>query len=189
MAPWCVVCGIRIALEGNNIVVSWIHRSIFITATVKRNMSSCHWSNRENYPSSDSSDSSESATYLNLDHSARSSRRSSNCLEYRCNKGHQLLLLPVTFERNTSCGCCSANIRMKPAQVLCYHCNECDYDACGDCVSEDMKETLKDERSRAMVSVGMFNLLIALLLKSVQLWPNIFQLKFISTTEFSARLR
>jgi hypothetical protein len=124
-----------------------------------RSMSSCHWSNRENYPSSDSSDSSESATYLNLDHSARSSRRSSNCSDYLCIKGHQLLLLPVTFERNTACGCCSANIRMKPAQVLCYHCNECDYDACGDCVSDDMKQTLRDERSRAMVGDAISNLL------------------------------
>lgn len=135
-------------------------------------MSSCHWSNRENYPSSDSSDSSESATCLNVDHSARSSRRSSNCSDYLCTKGHQLLLLPVTFERNTACGCCSANIRMKPAQVLCYHCNECDYDACGDCVSDDMKETLKDERSRAMVRDPALNLINL----SMHYWNRIDQL-------------
>ena len=115
-------------------------------------MSLYHWSNRDSNSSIDSCDSSESASYINLYQSAKSSRRNSSDSERRCSNGHELNLVPVIRERNTSCADCSANIRVKPTQILCYHCEECDEDFCGVCVSAEMKDILNEERSKAMVN-------------------------------------
>ena len=129
-------------------------------------MTSHRWSNRENSSSSDSSESPKSNKYLNYDDSARNSSRSSSKSDGCCTGGHELILVPVVRDRNTVCGSCSANIRVKPAQVLCYHCYECNSDACGECVTEEMMEILKEERLKAMVGspcdrLGFFNCMVS----------------------------
>ena len=120
---------------------------------VERVLSSPRWSNCEILSSSDSSESPKSNKYSNHGASPRTSGRSSSRSDGCCISGHELVLVPVVRERNTVCSCCSANIRVKPIQVLCYHCHECNSDACGECVTEEMMEVLREERQKAMVSV------------------------------------
>lgn len=127
-------------------------RKMNISQNEESVMTSHRWSNREYSSSSDSSESPRSNKYLNYDDSARNSSRSSSKSDGCCTGGHDLILVPVVRDRNTVCGSCSANIRVKPAQVLCYHCYECNSDACGECVTEEMMEILKVERLKAMVS-------------------------------------
>ena len=115
-------------------------------------LSSYRWSNSQISSSSDSSESPKSNRYPTLGNSPRTSSRSSSRSDGCCISGHELVLIPVVRHRNTVCSCCSANIRVKPAQVLCYHCYECNSDACGECVTEEMMDTLRDERQKAMVS-------------------------------------
>ena len=115
-------------------------------------MASTVWSvNESSCDSSCSSESSEQSTYLNLNSLGRNSRHNSNCCQDRCINGHCLVLIPVTCERNAVCGSCCANIRIKPVHVFCYHCNECDVDSCSECISPDMLQILKVERSKALV--------------------------------------
>lgn len=114
-------------------------------------LSSYRWSNSQISSSSDSSESPKSNRYPTLGNSPRTSSRSSSRSDGCCISGHELVLIPVVRDRNTVCSCCSANIRVKPAQVLCYHCYECNSDACGECVTEEMMDTLRDERQKAMV--------------------------------------
>ena len=110
------------------------------------------WANRDpSWKSTDSSESSE--TYLNLNQLCRNYSISSSYSQDQCLKGHNLILVPVTCERNTICGTCCAYIKIKPVQILCYHCEECNLDSCSQCVSEVMRETLMNERSRATVSL------------------------------------
>ena len=101
--------------------------------------------------SSCSSESSEEPTYLNLNVLPKPNRNNSKCCLDRCINGHCLVLIPVTCERNSTCGSCYAKIRIKPVHVLCYHCTECDLDSCSDCITTDMKEILMYERSIATV--------------------------------------
>ena len=102
--------------------------------------------------SRNSGDDSENPTLMSSSRSRSMSRRSSTCSLDQCINGHQLILVPVRCERNTICGGCCANIRIRPINVLCYHCTECDFDSCADCLTEDMMAALICERELLNVS-------------------------------------
>lgn len=56
-------------------------------------------------------------------------RRTSICEKFHCRKGHDLVLIPVSHNREAICGSCNSRIKLRPQVRFCYDglclvCNE-----------------------------------------------------------------